>query len=60
MGVTGDYIVRDLETLIVLILLAFNFIGQRSHHSLTSLMSRFRDSVTVTLTYKYDKTAIKV
>ena len=33
----GDwgYIVRDLETIIVLVLLAFNFIHQRSHHSLT-------------------------
>ena len=33
----GDWgcIVRDLETIIVLVLLTFNFIPQRSHHSLT-------------------------
>ena len=33
----GDWgcIVSDLETIIVLVLLAFNFIPQRSHHSLT-------------------------
>ena len=36
-------IVHDLETIIVLILLAFNFIPQRSHHSLTLPKSRFRD-----------------
>ena len=32
----GDWgcIVRDLETIIVLVLLAFSFIPQRSHHSL--------------------------
>ena len=48
----GDWgcIVRDLETIIVLVLLAFNFIPQRSHHSLTLPMSWIRDSATATLT----------
>ena len=48
----GDWlcIVRDLETIIVLVLLAFNFIPQRSHHSLTLPTSRIRDSATATLT----------
>ena len=36
-------IVRDLETIIVIVLLAFNFIPQRSHHSLTFIRSRLRD-----------------
>ena len=38
----GDWgcIVRDLETIIVLVLLAFNFIPQKSHHSLTLPRSR--------------------
>ena len=36
-------IARDLETIIILILLAFNFISQRSHHSLTPPKSRIRD-----------------
>ena len=31
-------IVRDLATIIVLLLLTFNFIPQRSHHSLTLLL----------------------
>ena len=39
----GDWrwgcIVRDLETIIVLVLLSFNFIPHRSHHSLTLPMS---------------------
>ena len=41
----GDWgcIVRDLETIIVLVLLALNFIPQRLHHSLTLPRSRFRD-----------------
>ena len=41
------YIVRDLETTIVLVLLAFNFIHQRSHHSLIFTRSRLRDSASV-------------
>ena len=41
----GDwgYIVSDLVTIGVLVLLAFNFIPQRSHHSLTLPRSRTRD-----------------
>ena len=35
-------IVRDLETIIILVLLAFNFIPQRSHHSLTLPRSRIQ------------------
>ena len=61
--VNGDdwgYIVRDLETIIVLALLAFNFIPQRSHHSLTLPRSRIRDSAIVTLTPGDGTTAIKV
>ena len=44
----GDWgcIVRDLETIIVLVLLAFNFIPQRSHHSPTLPRSRIRLSAT--------------
>ena len=58
----GDWgcIVRDLETIIVLVLLAFNFIPQRPHHSLTLPRSRIRDSATVTLTPGDGTTAIKV
>ena len=37
-------IVRDLETIIVLVLLTFNFIPQRSQHSLTLTRSCLRDS----------------
>ena len=37
------YIVRELETIIVLVLLAFNFILQRSHHSQTFTRSRLRN-----------------
>ena len=37
----------DLETIIVLVLLAFNFIPQRSHCSQTLPRSRFKDSVVV-------------
>ena len=41
---------RDLETIIVLVLLAFNFISQRSHHSITFTRSWLRDFATETLT----------
>ena len=47
-GVGWGYIVQDLETIIVLVLLAFNFIPQRSNHSLTLPRSRIRDSATAT------------
>ena len=43
-------IVRNLETIIVLVLLAFNFIPQRWHHSLTLPRWRIRDFATLTLT----------
>ena len=58
----GDWgcIVRDLETIIILLLLAFNFIPQRSHHSLTSTRSQLRDSTTVTLMPEDGTTPIKV
>ena len=58
----GDWgcIVRDLETIIILVLLAFNFIPQRSHYSLTLPRSRIRDSATATLTPGDGITAIKV
>ena len=58
----GDWgcIVRYLKTIVVLVLLAFNFIPQRSHHSLTLPRSRIRDSATVTLTPGDGTTAIKV
>ena len=58
----GDWgcIVHDLETIIVLVLLAFNFNPERSHHSLTLPMSRIRDSATVTLTLGDGTTAITV
>ena len=58
----GDwgYIVRHLETIIVLVLLTFNCIPQRSHHTLTLPRSRIRDSSTVTLTPVDITTAIKV
>ena len=49
-GCDWGCIVRDLETIIVLVLLAFDFISQRSHHSLTLPRSRIRDSATATLT----------
>ena len=49
MGLTLVEIVSDLETIIVLVLLEFNFIYLRSHHILTLLRSRFRDSVKTTL-----------
>ena len=53
-------IVRDLETNIVLVLLAFNKISERSHHPLTLPRSRIRDSATVTLTPGDGTTSIKV
>ena len=58
----GDwgYIVRDLETVIVLVLPAFNFIPQRSHHAFTLTRSWFRDSATVTWVPGDGTTAIKV
>ena len=48
----GDWecIVCGQETIIILVLLAFNYIPQRSHHSLTLPRSRIRDSATVTMT----------
>ena len=54
----GDWecIVHNLETIIVLVLLAFKFHSKRSHHSLI----RIRDSATVTLKPGNDTTAIKV
>ena len=51
---------RDLETIIVLVLLAFNFIPQKSHHSLTLPRSRSNDSAAVTLTAGDGTTDIKV
>ena len=43
--------VHDLETIIVLEILVFNFISQMSHHSLTLLRVWFRDcSAAITLT----------
>ena len=50
MGLPGGCIVRDQETIIVFVLLAFKFIPQMSHHSLTLPRSRLRDSATVTPT----------
>ena len=52
--------VRDLETIIVLVLLTFNFIPQRSHHSLTFTRAQLKDSATVTLTNGDGTTDIKV
>ena len=49
MEVTGNA-VRDLETIIVLVLLALNFIPQRSNHSIILARSLIRDPATVTLT----------
>ena len=56
----GDWgcTVRDLETIIVLV--SFNFIPQRSRHSLTLTRSRLRNSATVTLKLGDGTTAIKV
>ena len=57
----GDWvcIARDLETIIVLVLLTFNFIPQRSYHSLTLPKSLIRDFATATLTPGDDTTASK-
>ena len=48
----GDwgYIVGDLETIVVSILVASNFVPHRSHHTLTLPKSRFMNSATATLT----------
>ena len=43
-------ILLDLKTIIVLVLLAFNFIPYMPHHSRTLPWSRIRDSATITLT----------
>ena len=51
---------RDLEIIVDLVLLAFNFISKSSHHSLTLPRSRIRDSSTVTLTPGDGTIAIKV
>ena len=59
-GGEWECIVHALETIIVLVLLAFNFIPQMSHHSLTLPRSRFRDSATVTLMPGDDTSAVKV
>ena len=53
-------IVHDLDTIIVLVLLAFNFIPQRPHQSLTFTRSRLRDSATATLRPGDGSTAIIV
>ena len=50
----------DLDTIIVLVLLTFNFNPQRSHHSLTLPRSQIRDSATVNLTPEDGATAIEV
>ena len=50
MGVTAGCIVLEMEAIIVLVLLAFNFIPQMSHRSRTLPRSRIRNSATVTLT----------
>ena len=52
--------VRDLDSIIVLVLLAFNFIPQKSHHSVILTRSRIRDSASVTLMPGDGTTAIKV
>ena len=58
----GDWgrVVRDLETIIVLVIFAFNFIPQMSHHSLTLGRSRIRDAAAVALTPGDGTTAFKV
>ena len=61
--VNGGYwacIVRDLETIIVMLLLAVYFIPQMTHHSLILPRSQIRDSATVTLIPGDDTRAIKV
>ena len=59
-GCDWGFSVHDLETIIVLVLLAFNFIPQRSHHAFTLTRSRFGDSATVTRAPGDGTTAIKV
>ena len=54
------FIVRDLETLIVLVLIACNFVPQRLHNSLTRQRSQITDSATATITPGDGTTAIKV
>ena len=58
----GDWgrIMCDLETIIVLVLLTFNFIPQRLHHLLTLPRSWIRDYATVTLMPGDGTTATKV
>ena len=51
---------HHLDSIIVVILLAFSFISQRSLNSLTLLRSWFKDSATVTLAPGDGTTAIKV
>ena len=46
MGVTRDALWETSETIIVLVLIAFNFILERSRHSLTLPRSRIRDPAT--------------
>ena len=41
--VNWGWTVRDLEIIIVFVLLAFSFIPYRSHHTLTLFRSRFID-----------------
>ena len=53
-------IAHDLETIIVLVLLTFNFIPQKSHHLLTLTRSQIKESATVTLMPGYGTTAIQV
>ena len=53
-------IVHDLETIILLFILAFHFILQRPHHPLTLARLQLRDPATVTLTPRDGTTAIKV
>ena len=57
----GDWgcIVHDLQTVIVLVLLAFNLIPQRSHHSLTLTGPLIKDSATATLSPWNGTRAIK-
>ena len=59
-GVNWGWTVLDQETFIVLVLLAFIFITQRLHHTLTLFRSRFIDSVTATLSAGVGTTATKV
>ena len=53
-------IVRDMESIIVLVLLAFNFIPQRSQRLLALAMSGLRDSASVTVMPEDGTTAVKV